>query len=273
VTLPKLDSARVARLIAEAAAIEIMPRFRNLAAADIREKSAPGDLVTVADEAMERRLTTALRDLLPGSVVIGEEAAATDPAVHDLIAGDDPVWVIDPLDGTANFAAGRAAFGVIVALVLHGDTRMGWIHDPNAGHTATAEYGSGAWLNNERLAVTVPASASASALRGAMATKFFPPPLREHLNARRSLFKRHRQSHAAGDYVELVRGRLDFSLYQRTLPWDHAAGALLHAEAGGYSARLDGTPYRPVHRDGGFLAAPDRAVWDYLYHELFQRAD
>ena len=263
--LSSLDATTVARLIAEAAAIEIMPRFRNLAAADIREKSAPGDLVTVADEAMERRLTTALRDMLPGSIVIGEEAAAADPAVHHLMAGDDPVWVIDPLDGTSNFVAGRAAFGVIVALVLRGETRMGWIH------AAIAECGSGAWLNGERLAVTVPGSTAA--LRGAMATKFFPPPLRAHLDARRSLFKRHRQSHAAGDYVELVRGTLDFSLYQRTLPWDHAAGALLQAEAGGYSARLDGTPYRPVHREGGLLAAPDRAVWDYLYHELFQSVD
>ncbi len=270
-TIPKFDAARVAGLIAEAAAIEIIPRFRHLGTADIRQKSSPGDLVTVADEAMERRLATALRGLLPWSVVIGEEAAAADPAVHDLMAGDDPVWVIDPLDGTSNFVAGRAAFGVIVALVLRGETRMGWIHDPNAGHTATAECGSGAWLNGERLAVTVPGSTAA--LRGAMATKFFPPPLREHLNARRGLFERHRQSHAAGDYVELVRGTLDFSLYQRTLPWDHAAGTLLQAEAGGYSARLDGTPYRPIHRDGGLLAAPDRAVWDYLYHELFQSAD
>lgn len=270
-TILKLDAARVARLIAEAAAIEIMPRFHNLAAADIREKSAPGDLVTVADEAMERRLANTLRELLPRSVVIGEESAAADPAVHHLIAGDDPVWVIDPLDGTSNFVAGRAAFGVIVALVWRGETRMGWIHDPNAGHTATAECGSGAWLNGERLAVTAPGSTAA--LRGAMATKYFPPPLREHLNARRGLFKRHRQSHAAGDYLGLIRGTLDFSLYQRTLPWDHAAGVLLHIEAGGYSARLDGTPYRPVHREGGLLAAPDRAVWNYLYHELFQPAE
>ncbi len=268
-THASLDAATVARLIAEAAAIEIMPRFRNLAAADIRQKSAPGDFVTVADEAMERRLSSALRDLLPGSVVIGEEAAAADPAVHELIAGDDPVWVIDPLDGTSNFAAGRPAFGVIVALVSRGETLMGWIHDPSLGHTATAERGAGAWLSGERLAVPVPDSTSA--LRGAMATKFFPAPLRDQLNARRPRFRRHRQSHAAGDYVELVRGTLDFSLYQRTLPWDHAAGVLLHAEAGGYSARLDGSPYRPVHRDGGLLAAPDQPTWEYVYRELFHQ--
>jgi len=153
---------------------------------------------------MERRLSAVLRELLPGSVVIGEEATAADPAVHDLISGADPVWVIDPIDGTSNFAAGWPAFGVIVALISGGETLMGWIHDPNAGHTAIAERGSGAWLGNERLAVAVPEVGGG--LRGAMATKFFAPALRQHLDAKRSRFSRHRQSHAAGDYVELVRG-------------------------------------------------------------------
>ena len=266
-TFAQLDAARVARMISEAAAIEIVPRFRNLAEGDIRQKSTPDDLVTVADEAMERRLSAVLRDLLPGSVVIGEEAAAADPAVHNLIGGADPVWVIDPIDGTSNFAAGWPAFGVIVALVSGGETLMGWIHDPNAGHTAIAERGSGAWLEGQRLTIAAPGARGA--LRGAMATKFFAPALREQLDAKRSRFSRHRQSHAAGDYVELVRGTLDFALYQRTLPWDHAAGVLLHAEAGGYSARLDGTPYRPLHRDGGLLLAPDRPLWDALFNELF----
>ena len=266
-SLTGFDAAAVASIIAEAAAIEIMPRFRNLAAGDIREKSSPDDLVTVADEAMEQRLSAALRALLPGSVVIGEEAASADAGVHQLISGPEPVWVIDPLDGTSSFASGNPAFGVIVALVLNGDTLAGWIHDPNAGHTAIAERGSGAWLGHRRLTIAPPAPSSP--LRGAMATKFFPPPLRDQLNARRRLFPRHRQSHAAGDYVELVTGTLDFALYQRTLPWDHAAGALIHAEAGGYSARLDRTPYRPVHRDGGLLLAPDHAHWESLFARLF----
>lgn len=270
--LPHPDAATVSALIAGAAAIEIMPRFRHLAEDEIRAKSAPDDLVTVADEAMERRLSTELCQLLPGSVVIGEEAAAADPSLHELISGPAPVWVIDPLDGTSSFAAGRTAFGVIVALVARGETLMGWIHNPNTMETVAAERGSGAWLGDTKLTVTVAVPPSVAALRGAMATKFFPQPIRERLDSRRALFRRHRQSHAAGDYVQLVNGSLDFALYQRTLPWDHAAGALIHAEAGGYSARLDGTPYRPVHREGGLLAAPDRATWDYLHAVLFRPA-
>jgi fructose-1,6-bisphosphatase/inositol monophosphatase family enzyme len=264
------NAAMVSALVAGAAAIEIMPRFRHLAEGEVRAKSAPDDLVTIADEAMERRLSAGLRQLLPGSVVIGEEAAAADPSLHELLSGSAPVWVVDPLDGTSNFAAGRPAFGVIVALVVRGETLMGWIHDPNTGETVAAERGSGAWLGERKLKVTAPASAGA--LTGAMATKFFPAPIRDMLDSRRSLFRRHRQSHAAGDYVQLAKGTLDFALYQRTLPWDHAAGALIHAEAGGYSARLDGTPYRPLHREGGLLAAPDRATWRYLHDLLFHPA-
>ena len=265
--LPHPDAATVSALIAGAAAVEIMPRFRHLAEGEIRAKSAPDDLVTIADEAMERRLSAELRQLLPGSVVIGEEAAAADPSLHELISGAAPVWVVDPLDGTSSFAAGRPAFGVIVALVARGETLMGWIHNPNTGETVAAERGSGTWLGETKLTVTV--APPVAALRGAMATKFFPEPVRERLDSRRSLFRRHRQSHAAGDYMQLVMGSLDFALYQRTLPWDHAAGVLIHAEAGGYCARLDGTPYRPEYREGGLLAAPDRSTWDYLHAVLF----
>src|SRR5229473_1330313 len=78
-----VDSEKVRRLIAEVADEEVMPRFEKLETGDISEKS-PGDFVTIADVASERRLTPALRDLLPGSLVVGEEAVAADPAVLDL---------------------------------------------------------------------------------------------------------------------------------------------------------------------------------------------
>src|SRR5713226_9430960 len=102
-----VDSETVERLIAEIAAEEVMPRFEKLEAGDVSEKS-PGDLVTIADVATEHRLTPALIDLLPGSLVVGEEAAAAEPAVLGRLDGDDPVWRVDPIDGTVNYAAGIA---------------------------------------------------------------------------------------------------------------------------------------------------------------------
>lgn len=111
------DSLRVAELIRETAAAELLPRFRNLAKSDIRQKR-PGDVVTVADEAAEQRLATGLAKILPGVPVVGEEAVEKDPSLLDLIARPgETCWIVDPLDGTANFAAGRDRFAIIICLV------------------------------------------------------------------------------------------------------------------------------------------------------------
>ena len=88
-----LNTDAVTTLIREIVAEEVVPRFERLAHGDISEK-APGDLVTIADIQTERRLTEALTQLLPGSVVIGEEAAASDPSILGLLAQPAPVWVI-----------------------------------------------------------------------------------------------------------------------------------------------------------------------------------
>jgi fructose-1,6-bisphosphatase/inositol monophosphatase family enzyme len=260
------DIARVSALIAEAAAEEIAPRFGKLAEGDVRAKG-PSDPVTVADLAMERRLTTALPDLLPGSTVVGEEAVADDALIHDRLDGDDPVWVIDPLDGTTNFTEGRPMIAVIVALVHRGRTVAGWIHDPLNRATATVEQGAGAWLDDARLRVAAPAAPPA--MIGALNFKYFPEELRERLKARRERVSAVRPLFCAGqEYLRLTRGGIHFAQFWRIKPWDHAAGVLLHREAGGHAARINGEPYRPTDREGGLLLAPDAASWRALHDTL-----
>ncbi|MGH6959102.1 MAG: inositol monophosphatase family protein, partial [Dongiaceae bacterium] len=124
----------------------------------MREK-APGDLVTVADEAVEARLAPLLTSLVPGSIVVGEEGAAADPNLLSRLFDDRPVWIIDPVDGTSNFAEGHAAFAVMVALVRGRDVLAAWIHDPVKVRTAVAAAGEGAWLGDRRLAVASAPSA------------------------------------------------------------------------------------------------------------------
>ena len=102
----------------------VLPRFRNLTKDDVRTKSGPGDLVTAADEEAELLLSKGLTDLWPGSLVIGEEAAAADESVLDHLTKPERVWLIDPIDGTANFVAGYAAFALVLALVENGETTM-----------------------------------------------------------------------------------------------------------------------------------------------------
>lgn len=262
----------VTNLIATVAEAVILPRFRQLGSGDIRQKTGPTDLVTIADEEAEALLTRRLTDLLPGSTVVGEEATAADETVLDRLSGTDPVWVIDPVDGTLNFAAGRPAFAVIVALVAGGETRMGWIHDPLNRRTAWAAAGQGAWMQeageNRRLRVAAPVPLAA--MTGAMSTRYCEPEAGRRLEERQAgLGPVVCLASAAHEYIRLAEGRSHYSLYHRLMPWDHAAGVLIHGEAGGYTALVDGTPYRPTVRSGGLLAAPDRDSWEALHRHLF----
>ncbi len=253
-----IDAAKVAGIIREVATAEILPRFRNLEAHKILEKG-PNNLVTEADIKAELALGRRLLDLLPGSVVVGEEAVFTDHRVLEALAGDAPAWVLDPVDGTANFARGVAVFGVIVALVQNGRTLAGWIHDPVADLTATVETGQGAWIGDRRLKARagVPISDMAGSLGYRRSKKL-------ESNVGRLV----RQGAIAHDYLGLARGDIHFAYYRKLMPWDHAAGVLMFQEAGGFARLIDGSPYRPMPGQAGILLAPDETCWRELRRHI-----
>lgn len=267
-----LDIERIADILRETAAEEMMPRFAGLDTSQIAEKS-PGDLVTAIDLAMERRLSRVLVSELPGSVILGEEAASLDPTRLDLLSGERPVWVVDPLDGTGNFAAGLPLFAVIIALIVDGATRAGWIYDPVSGRLATAEEGGGAWMAGRRLRVAHPSDLRQ--MNGAI----YGRRLR-HSDAYRQLWGEGRgplgqvfNTRCVGqEYLARLQGGMHFGVYTRLNAWDHAAGCLLHREAGGHVARFDGTPYCPGIPQPGILVAPDREVWELLHEALIAPA-
>src|SRR5262245_32276543 len=153
----------VEALLREAAERIVMPRFGALAAGDAREKK-PNDFVTVADLEAERFLDPALAALVPGSIALGEEAAAADPRALDALAGDAPVWLIDPVDGTRNFIQRSRDFGMMVALVRAGAVLGGWILLPARGAFLAAETGAGL-----RLAGGPPASEEGDEPQGVVA--------------------------------------------------------------------------------------------------------
>lgn len=250
---------QIAGLIREVAEAELLPSFRHLADHEIEEKS-PGDVVTVADRAAEDRLTEGLARLVPGCIVIGEEAAHADPAILDRLADEGPVFVVDPLDGTANFAAGRPEFAVMVAQLRRGRPVAAWIYDALGRHMAVAEAGGGTWLDGARVRLgKAPPLAEA---RGAAQTRFLDQPWRDRLDARRGDFVDVGSTLCAGhDYLRLLGGQVDFLLYWRTLPWDHAPGSLLVQEAGGKSARPDGRDFICDRTSRGILSAVDESLW------------
>jgi fructose-1,6-bisphosphatase/inositol monophosphatase family enzyme len=269
---PELDLDRVDRLIRDVAAAEILPRFCRLADHEVHEKS-PGSLVTIADLEAERALTPALAALLPGSLVVGEEAVAHDALVLDRLDGDAPVWIIDPVDGTMNFSKSNPRFCVLVALVQRGEVQAGWIHDPVRGATALAAPGRGAWLvggDGTRHRLRRPDPPPLRQMRGGISGR-----IGERGRARDIVLRSGRLGpvewiNCAGqEYLDLIEGRLDYVIFGRTWPWDHAAGVIVYREAGGEAAYVDGptpdqVPYSPLRRTGPLLIAPSPAVWRAL---------
>jgi fructose-1,6-bisphosphatase/inositol monophosphatase family enzyme len=253
--------------MAEAAERAILPRFRALAQHEVEEKT-PGELVTVADREAEALLTAWLAPLLPGSRVIGEEACAIDPRLIDSLS-EGTVWLVDPLDGTGNFAAGRPHFAVMVALLRDGATQAAWILNPLSGQLARAELGGGAWIGDHRLRA-IPQAPGAK-LRGSIG-RFMPDEMESDLAERlRAGAERLPGLKSAGvEYPMIGAGERDFAFYWRTLAWDHAPGVLFVNEAGGKAARPDGSAYEPAKAANGLLvaASPDR--WDAAHRLLFR---
>lgn len=246
------DPARIATLIAAVAQEEILPRFRALGEGQVRTKSHPGDLVTDADVEAEKALTRLLPAELPGSVVVGEESVHADKRILDRLGGEAPVWVIDPVDGTHNFATGKPLFATLVALVAGGRTLQGWLHDPMRGLTIVAEAGGGAWLDGRRLHVAGQGARLAD-LTGSAGRR-----PNKALNGQARQFVHH--ASAGHDYMALAEGRMNFAVFRNLMPWDHAAGVLAHVEAGGTAALTTGQPYSPLLREGSLILAPDAAV-------------
>ena len=258
----------VLAVIQDAATCAILPRYQQLAEGEIITKS-PGELVTVADRESEVLLFEGLAKLLPEAALVGEEACDADPALLDRL-GDALCWIVDPIDGTHNFAQGQPPFGVMVALAEAGETIAGWIYDPLTSRLCHAHRGQGAWLGTERIeARTTGAQPPVAAI-----SQVFMDP------AQRAAMAAHIAPHytlvdiprcAAEQYPRLVLGVNDLSIFERTLAWDHAAGVLFTNEAGGKAARPDGRAYRvdEAHLKG-LIGAASEALWDELAARLSQ---
>ena len=258
----KLDIDHITQIIAEVAEEEIMPRFQKLSSGDVMEKS-PGDLVTTADIEAEKQLTRRLMDALAGSIVVGEEAVSKDKSKLSLLDNGNPIWIIDPVDGTRNFAEGNNVFGCMVALAHHGKILASWIHDPARSRTAVAELGSGATLSGKPLHVS-----QITALE--RMTVSLNPSHRRWLEQRAIdglgpiPHMATRYGSVAHDYISLAAGEFHCAQYVRLHPWDHAPGILLHREAGGYDWMMNAKDrYHPkMYEEDCLLITPTEEVWE-----------
>lgn len=254
-------TTEVEEAVRRAAAAEIMPRFRQLATHEVVEKNGPHDLVTVADRAAEAHLTASLTALLPGSVVVGEEAVHADPSVYEALRGEAPVWIVDPVDGTRQFVHGDPAFCTLVALALRGELLASWTYAPALDEMAIAVRGRGATLNGQPIRSGSPAPGAVLKVANSH-PDYTTPDQKRALHGLRAEGVAPRPCGSAGlEYLSVARGDLDGTAFSWEYAWDHAAGLLLVAEAGGTQTTIAGEPFRVT---GGnalpFTAARDAAT-------------
>ena len=200
------------------------------------------DLVTESDLASERLIIDRIKTYYPRHSILAEESGASDPIDHGAQA--DWRWIIDPLDGTTNYAHGYPCFCVSIGLAHQGRMEVGVVYDPMRDEVFTAERGQGAALNGRRIQVS-----PTPRLYSALLCTGFPYDVRE-----RSEFARHfanfimaaqgvrRDGAAALDLAYVAAGRFDGFWEEGLKPWDVAAGSLLIEEAGGRVSNYLGGP-------------------------------
>lgn len=227
------DSQRLRELVTAVAREELLPRF---AVAHARSK-ADGSLVTEADTTAQRRLTEALAHEWPGIGLLGEEMSAEEQQ-HLLRTGDD-LWLLDPLDGTSNFAVGFPYFAVSLALLRGGEVAAGLVYDPLRDECFSAVRGGGASLNGVPLRAEPPPVPLEKGL-GLIDFKRLPSELRNRVVNAAPFASQRNLGSAALDWCALAAGRGHVYLHGRQKLWDFAAGWLILKEAGGASCTLEG---------------------------------
>lgn len=256
-------------VVRDAARARIMPRFRALDPSDVSTKTGPADLVTLADTEAEAQIAATLGEAWPEAEVLGEEGVAADPTQRARMAKSDLAVVVDPVDGTWNFAKGLAVFGVLLAILRRGEPVWGLLYDPVMDDWIEAAPGQpAAFVTAAGLSRPLVTSSEMrpDRLTGYMPLGLFPRESRERIVAEFPDFLRITSLRCAlHEYRMVAQGHAEFCLSGPVPhPWDHAAGVLAVQSAGGVARFLDGQPYDARRTEGVLLAAGSRAAWDSL---------
>ncbi len=256
----------VRQAVRAASASVILPRFRQLSSAQISEKRNFEDLVTVADTEAEAMIRTQLARDWPEAEVLGEEGVAAEPAMRDAMAG--PGWkvIVDPVDGTWNFAKGLSVFGVIAAVAHGGRLDYGLLYDPlnddwieaGAGGPARRVHADGAEAELRTSTERDPAR-----MFGYVPLVLYPPEQRRAAALAGLSYRRITSLMCScHEYRMLAQGHVDFVLTgPQPFPWDHAAAVLIVRAAGGVARFLDGGDYDLSRKQGVLLLASCEEVW------------
>jgi len=227
------DLSIIKNIIKHASVNELIPRYTQVTA----EYKADGSLVTEADIAMQNAIAAALQEQYPDTILLSEEMSKEEQ--QQALVAQSPVWCLDPLDGTSNFAAGIPYFAVSLSLIHHQKVIMGVVYDPIRDEFFSASDAQAAQLNNESLQT----NKSLTDIKKAIALidfKRLKPELSTRLVQQQAFASQRNFGASALDWCWLAANRGQLYLHGRQNIWDYSAGQYIFEKAGGHSCTLDG---------------------------------
>ncbi len=223
----KLDHVLLKKMLQQVGREEILSRFCKASG----RKKSDGSLVTEADIQTQARLKQALGRHWPDWALLGEEMTAEAQAQ---VLNNEPIfWVLDPLDGTTNYAHGLPFFSISLALVISGRIHFGMVYDPYRDECFWAEAGQGAWLNGLPLRLPSDQNQALCDCIAVVDYKRLDPDLACHLVRERRFQSQRNLGSVALEWCWLAADRAQLYLHGGQKLWDYAAGRLIFQEAGG----------------------------------------
>jgi len=252
--LPDLTTLK--EIIRDTAREEILPRFNRI---DYNIKD-DGSIVTEADLAADKRIRTTLLDKYPQIAFLSEEMDV-EQQEHTLKTSDK-LWILDPLDGTSNFAAGLPLFATSLALIVDGEVQMGISYDVNKDEMFSAVKGQGAWLNDQALTCK-PSKFSLDKSIAMIDFKRLKPNLRDHLINHRPYRSQRNLGASVLDLAWIAANRGQLYLHGGMKIWDLAAGSLILSEAGGFSSTIEGEGvFKPTMTPRSVVMSSDKKLFE-----------
>lgn len=255
-TPPDLKTLRT--LVRSCAQEELLPRFADVG----RNLKRDGSIVTEADHAMQNRVQRELARQWPQYAFLGEEMPAREQSKLTS-AGQQALWVLDPLDGTSNFTAGVPFFSVSLALLVDGRVEIGLVYDPIRDEAFYAQRGVGAWLNGLSLGTRAPLNLSLARSIAVIDFKRLDRALAGRLGAEPPYGSQRNFGSSALDWCWLADGRFHVYLHGGQKLWDYVAGSLILSEAGGQALTLEGEAVFNIGLDSrSVVAARDPKLFE-----------
>lgn len=253
--LMNIDRQQLQRIVRDVAQSTLLPLFSNVN----REYKKDGSIITLADKTMQQKLTERLAQTCPDVALLGEEMPPEQQQA--LLDSGKPLWCLDPVDGTSNFAAGLPFFSVSLALIESGEVKAGVVLDPIRDESFSAVRGQGAWLNDEPLK-TEDTGLSLKRSIAFVDFKRLPETLSSRLVTDRPYGSQRNLGSIALELCWLAAGRGHIYLHGSQHLWDYAAADLILAEAGGYAATLQGDqPFSHSLQPRSTFAAADHSLF------------